>query len=227
MHENIQNVVAILKDSNKELDTDPNADGTGFLSFKPELLAKAVEKLSAIHPPPATILDLGCGNGGFALLAAASGYTVCGIDIHQYIVDKCKKNIEKAKQMNLLSGIITIAQGNFYPKEEKEMFMKFRDNHKENAKNMPWNDNVQDPYTVLNILLSEIDIIYTWSWPTQSRFLFNWLERSTSEKTIFVLPAYRRYTQGEHMNASLKEPNTLILKQLADGEVFIGRKIIH
>ncbi len=225
LKERLAAIVAILNESNKRLEADTRYDGTGYLCFKPELLAKAVEDLHA-HKPNGTSLDMGCGHGGWLLLVAAAGYTSYGIEIHPLLVDEARINYNLCVERNLIDPTtqVHIAIGNFYPANEKIAFEAFRDIHRENPSSMPWDD--VNPYELLGVTLFEMDIIYTWSWPAQSRFLYNFLERTAKHDAIFILPAYIRYTQGEHMNASLNEPNKLILSRiLTEGEVFIGRQV--
>jgi hypothetical protein len=123
--------------------------------------------------------------------------------------------------------VCRFAAGNFFPSSEKDALLRFREAHHEHPESMPWFDT-DDPYAALGISLDGIDALYCWSWPTQSRFLYNFLERATKRDAVFLLPAYERYTQGEHMNAMLREPNRLILSRIAsvDGRtpLFIGRR---
>lgn len=226
LHTRLQRIVAILQKSNTYLEGERAAEETGFLSFRPEVLAVAVEELVKIRPPPGTSIDLGCGSGGWLLLAAVAGYDSYGIEIHPGLVEEAERNLAEALREGLINPEVkaVIAQGNFYPRSEKEAVLRFRDAHNEHPASMPWEDTIA--WSDIPITLADADIVYCWSWPTQSRFLYNWLERAARRDAIFVLPAYLRYTQGEHMNASLKEPNRFLLSKLnPDGEVFIGRRV--
>ncbi len=159
-------------------------------------------------------------------MAAAAGYDSYGIEIHPLLIDETKQNYDLAVNQGLIDEniLFKLASGNFYPMCEKEALNKFRELHNENLMSMPWID--VDAYDSLGISLQDVDIVYTWSWPTQSRFLYNFLERGVKRNTIFILPAYIRYTQGEYMNASFKEPNKLILEKLNTfGDIFIGRQV--
>lgn len=45
------------------------------------------QEVSPLVPPPASLLDVGCGNGGFLLAAKNAGYEALGIDISQGAID--------------------------------------------------------------------------------------------------------------------------------------------
>lgn len=46
-------------------------------------------RLAAIVPPPASLLDVGCGNGEFLSLARAAGYVTRGIDVSEAAAKAC------------------------------------------------------------------------------------------------------------------------------------------
>jgi SAM-dependent methyltransferase len=222
----LKKIVELLQESNRQIEDSRIAEETGFLSFSPERLAEAVLRLTEIAPSAAISLDLGCGNGQWALLTAAAGFPSYGIDINPDLIDEARQLHQLCVERNMIDKTVVcrFSAGNFYPQIEKEAMIRFRDQHKENPNSMPWSDD--DPYSELGISLSEVDIIYTWSWPSQSRFLYNFLERSAKRGAILVLPSYVRYTQGEHMNAMMREPNRLILQPLfTDRDLFAGRKV--
>ncbi|MCF6320120.1 MAG: methyltransferase domain-containing protein [Proteobacteria bacterium] len=54
--------------------------------------------LSLVNHPIESVLDLGCGPGRHCLALAQMGYTVTGLDMSQFLLDKAKK---KAKDMSL------------------------------------------------------------------------------------------------------------------------------
>lgn len=51
---------------------------------------KWLERQEFVPPPPATLLELGCGNGLVASLAARKGYTVFGVDISLAAIEWAK-----------------------------------------------------------------------------------------------------------------------------------------
>jgi SAM-dependent methyltransferase len=221
-------VVDILKESNKRIEDSREAEETGFLAFKPEKLAEAVLVLSETVPGRAKVLDFGCGNGQFALLAAAAGFPSYGIEIHGRLVEEARylhKLCVDRKLINEKVPCIFVVGDMIYP-EYREEYRKFKEAHNENDSSMPISEETDDPYQMLGASARTADIIYTWSWPTQSRFLYNYLQRIAKKDAIFILPSYERYTQGEHMNAMLKERNRLILKPIAHvQDIFIGIRV--
>jgi SAM-dependent methyltransferase len=223
-------IVELLKESNKRIEDSREAEGTGFLSFDPERIAQTVLELSAISRPPRSVLDLGCGNGQFALLAAAAGYPSYGIEIEPRLIDEARHLHEICVERNLIDKNIPcrFVAGDMIPFEYREQYRKFRTEHNENEASMPISEDTSDPYKELGTSIQTADIIYCWSWPGQSRFLYNLLEDIAKPDCVFILPSYERYTQGEHMNAAFKERNRLVLTRLAEVQgqtsIFIGRR---
>jgi len=46
--------------------------------------------LSEVAPPPAKLLDFGCGNGQFLRTASSAGYSTVGVDISEAAVIRCR-----------------------------------------------------------------------------------------------------------------------------------------
>lgn len=226
LKDRLNGIVKILKESSSILEKNNQVLSTGFIAFNPEELVKAIFLLSEIKPNGVS-LDFGCGNGGWALLAAAAGYSSYGIDINPLVIEHAKKNYQKAVLQGLIDPkvICKFSCGDMIPDHHKESYTKYVNEVLENKESMPITSSVKNPYHELEISFNDIDIIYCWAWPTQSRFLYNLLAQEAKKDTIFVLPAYKRYTQGEHMNAALKMSNTLFLKPLAEAQsIFIGKQ---
>ena len=65
---------------------------TGFRideRFRGVIAAEIEARLKRVMPPPARVLDVGCGNGEFLALAADAGYAVYGIDVSPTSRDLC------------------------------------------------------------------------------------------------------------------------------------------
>jgi hypothetical protein len=228
--ERLQAIVKVLEESNARIEESREAEETGFLSFKPEKLAQAVMQLTELVPSHSISLDFGCGNGGWALLSAAAGFPTYGIDINEQLIEEARMNYDICVERNLIDPkvVCKFVVGDMIYPEYREAYKKFRKEHNENEQSMPISEEETNPYHELGISPRTADIIYCWSWPAQSRFLYNYLQDTTKNSTIFVLPSYIRYTQGEHMNASLRQPNRLILNHLGrahSADIFIGKKI--
>jgi hypothetical protein len=228
--ERLQAIVKILEESNARIEESREAEATGFLSFKPEKLAQAVTQLTELVPLHSTSLDFGCGNGSWALLTAAAGFPSYGIDINERLIAEARMLHSICVERNLIDPnvVCKFVVGDMIYPEYREAYKKFRKEHNENEQSMPISEEETNPYHALGISPRATDIIYCWSWPAQSRFLYNYLQDITKRSTIFVLPSYIRYTQGEHMNASLHQPNRLMLDQFGrahSADVFIGKKI--
>ena len=51
----------------------------------PERCAHWLATLAAVRPPPARVLEIGCGHGGFTFLASRAGYDARGLDLCPFI----------------------------------------------------------------------------------------------------------------------------------------------
>lgn len=226
LHERLSGVVDILIDSNNELQS-PKADETGFIPVPPEMLAQSVMALLEHTDTTHTSLDLGCGNGGWMLLAAAAGFPSYGIDINPFLIDHCQRNYERAIAAGFIDAATPCAfiTGDMIPLEFSARYDAFRKLHTETANSMPIAAVVENAYDRLPVSVATADILYCWSWPTQSRFVFNMLDAAAKKDAIFVLPSYARYTQGAHVNAATEVVNTLFLAPMAIvRETTIGRR---
>jgi SAM-dependent methyltransferase len=58
--------------------------------FKHRMFTAVLRRLADYHPPPASILDVGCSFGGFGIEATRAGYEVYGMDITPAAVEYVK-----------------------------------------------------------------------------------------------------------------------------------------
>ena len=225
LSERLHGIARILEESNAALQIN-EADATGFIPVLPELLIDSMLKMTEFAQGK-TSLDLGCGNGGWLLMAAAAGFPSYGIEINALLVDHAQENYLRAVDMGFIDAAVpcVIITGDMIPSHFSKEYDSFRKSHTENERSMPIAPMVEDSYARLPVSIATADIVYCWAWPTQSRFVFNMLDKEAKRDVIFVLPSYQRYTQGEHMNAMFKEENKLIIAPLAVvREVVIGRR---
>lgn len=61
------------------------------LVFARNIRIELRERIAQFCPPPARVLDIGCGSGAFLEAAATEGYEVLGADISAAAVDLCRK----------------------------------------------------------------------------------------------------------------------------------------
>jgi SAM-dependent methyltransferase len=57
--------------------------------------------MSLLPQPPATVLDLGCGNGWTSIFLARRGYEVTGVDISTDMIFQANQNKQRAQLTNL------------------------------------------------------------------------------------------------------------------------------
>src|SRR5579864_2184272 len=53
--------------------------------------------LALLPPPPARLLDLGCGTGWTSVFFARAGYEVVGLDISPDMIEQAEANRERAR----------------------------------------------------------------------------------------------------------------------------------
>lgn len=203
-----------------------NSGIDGFFPYDPQILASAVIKTLPYIRPEMKSLDMGAGTGGWWLLAACAGIPSYAIEIDSLLVESSEQLYNECVEKKLIDPTVPchIACGDMIPEKWQEAYGLFKREYPEVSKRMP--SHGEDSYSLLQTDLSGFALLYCWSWPTQSRFLFNLFANVMSEETIFVLPSYVRYTQGEHMNASMKESNALFLETLEkEADIVIGRKV--
>ena len=224
LHERLHGVIAILNASTRELEMTDDAS-TGFVAAVPEYVAKAVLELLKHTETTKSTLDLGCGNGCFALLAAAAGFPSYGIDINPRLVKSAQQNYELAVAKGYIAPATpcVFIVGDMIPPAYSAHYDAYRKLYSLQEHTMPIGPVVEDAYGRLPVRLETVEIIYCWSWPTQSRFLYNLLCDATLPSAIFVLPSYEHYIRLELPHEASQ--NTLILSPLAVVEsIFIGRR---
>ena len=202
------------------------SDIAGFYPIDPHLLARVVPHVLRSMRPGDRSLDMGAGTGAWWLLMAAAGVPSYAIEIHPELAAACERLRATCVARGLIDRDVpcVVTCGDMIPIAWHERYVTFRAAHGEVEKSMPGAGD-GDAYADLGIALDEFGIIYCWAWPTQSRFLYNLLADNASNDALLVLPSYVRYTTGEHMNASMKEPNRLFLDVLAtESETVVGHK---
>ncbi|MEJ2670396.1 MAG: class I SAM-dependent methyltransferase [Gammaproteobacteria bacterium] len=165
---------------------------TGFQGMPPALIRICFMNLLAARRSFATAIDLGCGNGVFALMAAALGWDSYGIDASEYLIEQAilLRDQLRAAGVIAMETRCEFAVGSIYPPESNTAYEDFVRQHAKNAITMP----VGLPttaYAQLGITLSAIDVIYAFTWSDQMPFLCQFLNTQAQEKAVFVLPHYR------------------------------------
>ncbi len=220
--ERLQGVVDILDDSNMELES-PRSGESGYIPSPPQMLAEAVVGLLAHADISKVSLDLGCGNGGWMLLAAAAGFASHGVEINPFLVSHLQRNYERAIAAGLIDPATPCSWtiGDMIPVRLSAQYGEFRRLHKAQERTMPIAAVREDSYARLPVDPSTADIVYCWAWPTQSRFVFNMLQDCAKGDALFVLPSYEEYAAS----TDKAEENALHLARLCGmGKVYVGRR---
>ena len=173
LDQRIQGVVEILTESNYRLSRsrqDYFAKFTGFVQEDPARISKVVKFLRQSHPnTPLVSLDLACGDGAWTLIAAAAGFPSYGIDANGYLINKARKNHERAVKNGFIEPetVCKFAAGNIYTGDYIDDFARLAD---DNTKEHMPTRNFGKPYDELGITVGDADIIYSWQWGVQMPF---------------------------------------------------------
>jgi 2-polyprenyl-3-methyl-5-hydroxy-6-metoxy-1,4-benzoquinol methylase len=71
--------------------------------FETQCRAVILNEIGPLRPPPATLLDVGCGNGGFLLAAQEAGYEALGVDISAGAIEIVRSRGGKALSVDFLT----------------------------------------------------------------------------------------------------------------------------
>jgi cyclopropane fatty-acyl-phospholipid synthase-like methyltransferase len=72
-----------------------------------------LEKLLAVLPSSAAVLDLGCGSGDPAAIALARQHHVTGVDISAAQIIKARQNVPRGTFLHADLGSVTFSPGSF------------------------------------------------------------------------------------------------------------------
>lgn len=199
----------------------PLSDSTGYIAAPPSRLVAAVMELLSHTDTTAISLDMGCGNGGWLLLAAAAGFPSYGVEINPFLIDHCQRNYELCVAAGFIDAATPCAfiVGDMIPVRFSSGYDVFRKTHEGS---MPIGAVVEDAYARLPVSVATADIVYCWAWPTQSRFVYTMLNSEAKGTAYFVLPCYESYVTGANVSAVV---NTLVLGSFRTvEEVTVGRR---
>lgn len=65
----------------------------------------AIQKLLALEQAPETLIDVGCGNGTWALFAKAKGLRVKGVDASEKMLERLRARIDEVEVIDLDSWV--------------------------------------------------------------------------------------------------------------------------
>ena len=153
------------------------------------------QRAKLIPNPPATVIDLGSGDGKPATLFANHGYTAYGIEIHPELVETARINVATVTK---LPNPPQFAQGNYLPKELRPRIKK------------NWHvllDDTPDPYKTLEIMLAEIDIFFAYPYPQQVQSIAQLFQQYAKQGAKLLAIGYEAI-----WNYKIQQPN---IKQLA------------
>jgi hypothetical protein len=225
LKERLRGIVGILNASNAEL-RYTGVGEAGFVAVPPELLAQSMLALLENADITKVSLDLGCGNGGWMLMAAAAGFPSYGIEINTELMERAQLNYESAIAAGYIDPVTPCAWivGDMIPLRYTDAYAFFRKSHALQEHTMPIGPVVEDAFMRLPTSIATADIIYCWSWPTQSQFIYNMLEDEAKIGAVFIVPSYEQYIRGEYTHDTLIE-NRLLLTPLSNIQnVYIGRR---
>lgn len=161
-------------------------NASGFIAYNPAGLFRLINKtIRVLHDRRPLSLDLGCGNGGWTLMAAAAGFPSLGIDINSFLIAHAERNHRTARDQGLIDPQTRceFSVGNMYP-------AGYRPTHSRVSEEAVGPNINVDAYQSLGVKLQDAGIIYAYAWPSEMPFLCRFLAENASPDTILVLPLY-------------------------------------
>jgi SAM-dependent methyltransferase len=129
-----------------------------------ERAIKNAQHAHKIPRPPASVLDLGSGDGLTTILFAHAGYDAHGIEINDELIGKSRENAQAAPTR----GTVKFANGNYLPPDIR-------------AKLQPRPHllltDAPDPYYALQKQPEEFDIFFIFPWPGQMDSVFEFFRQ--------------------------------------------------
>lgn len=86
--------IATNSDQQRKIEESYSEEYSGYREdpyLSKVLRAELAGRFARLAPPPAAVLDVGCGNGQFLGLAKEAGYEVQGIDVSESAAGMCRK----------------------------------------------------------------------------------------------------------------------------------------
>ena len=124
-----------------------------------ERAIKNAQHAHKIPRPPASVLDLGSGDGLTTLLFAHLGYDAHGIEINDSLVGRSRENAHATQT----KGTIKFANGNYLPADIRE---KLQPRPHVILTDAP------DPYYALGKQPEDFDLFFIFPWPGQMDSVF-------------------------------------------------------
>lgn len=165
---------------------------TGFQGMPPQLLQACLINAKLTNRPIRKVIDLGCGNGAFALMAAALGWDAYGIDASlDLVAEACRLRDVLRGQGLIDAGVVCeFASGSIYPSGWQGEYEDFVSRAAKNDVTMPL-EMATDAYERLGVDLACADLIYAFTWSDQMPFLCRFLQAQAGREAVFLLPHYR------------------------------------
>lgn len=203
MTQSIQNVMRIF-------DSGVSNNSTGFIAYNPAGLCRLMLNILRLveNRRPAS-LDLGCGNGGWTLMAAAAGFPSFGIDISPFLIGHARRNCRAARASGLIAPETQceFIVGDMYPAAYRPTQTTASE---EPAPEQPASDAARaeiDPYELLGMSVAHAGIIYAYAWPKQMPALCRFLAATVRPDTILVLPVYATGDYNQHLRLKSLDPD--------------------
>ncbi|MBM3232742.1 class I SAM-dependent methyltransferase [Candidatus Pacearchaeota archaeon] len=130
-------------------------------------------------------LELGCGDGPWALLASAAGLRSFGIDADSGLVSRARINYFSALLGGYIKGNCRFAVGNIHHSYNEEQYLI--DAERSKVMRTEFLDN---PYEELGINIGCADIINGYLWPEHMSSLLSLLNEHARSNALFILPFY-------------------------------------
>ncbi len=213
IHQSLEQLMERLRrlaDQMYRTNLEKNVDcGTGVYPIKQGRLLQIAHSLVGIGVDPNHIsVDLGCGWGNWALVAAALGIRSYGIDMNSRSIKAAKKQHREAVHHGIISPDIScvFAEGHIYAPDMVEEYKDYARRCQGSQLTFPMKA-AKDPYRDMGITIKDATIIYAYLWKPQMPFLFEFLRRKANPSALLIFPAYAHYAMGNPIGEPLYVKN--------------------
>jgi predicted O-methyltransferase YrrM len=166
-----------------------------FVQSPPWLAEHIMQGIASkiLPQPPASVLDLGCGNGYAAVLFAAHGYRAHGIDLQESLVERAQRASEELARQDVIVPA-RFAIGNYLPSDVRKRSAK--------APHVLLEETV-DPYSSLGKRPEEFDLFFVYPFPNQMESVFD-LFMSSARPGAYLMAL------GDDVDWSANPPRELV-----------------
>jgi hypothetical protein len=219
---------------------------TGFVPCPPCSIAESVVALKE-ERAHGTSLELGCGTAAWTLMMAAAGYDAYAVEMNPMLLQSASTTYQRCISEGLIppEAICRFVEGNMFPPAWRMRYEQYRNEVREeelrqrgfssrrNAEilkdlqlMMPEVGAQHDVYEGLGVTLATADIVYSYPWPKQERFIFEFLREATKSNAILAIAGVETDREWQlRRYCETGDPLPPAVKQIAGSLILLGERM--